>query len=120
MTTELFPTNDVAGAIQRLEHHILSHCGEDAFEETLKLLLAKLHDEDQGTRRFAAGVTREISGARFDKLFRDATDAYPGLYPPNETTRLPASVLHEAAQDLAEIQLRAHLYRSWTPPWSIY
>lgn len=106
MITALFPTADVMGAIQRLEHVILSHCGEDAFDETLKLLLAKLHDEERGTRQFWPASSRAATAVAISSLFADAVAAYPGLYGHGENIRLPDNVVHEAAQDLAGFALR--------------
>lgn len=102
----LFPTTDVMGAVLRLEHIILSHCGEDAFDETLKLLLAKLHDEQRGTKQFRPGVTKADTSAAVRCLFADAVAALPGLYADTDTIRLPDNVIYEAAQDLAGLVLR--------------
>jgi type I restriction enzyme M protein len=106
MIAGLFPITDVAGAIQRLEQVILSHCGEDAFDETLKLLLAKLHDEQRGTKLFRPAATRADTSAAIRCLFADAITAFAGLYPSSETIHLPDNVIYEAAQDLAGLALR--------------
>lgn len=106
MTTQLFPTLDVTAAIQRLEQVILSHCGEDAFDETLKLLFAKLHDEQRGTKLFRPAITRAETSAAIRTLFADAASAFPNVYPPGEGIRLPDNVIHEVARDLADLVLR--------------
>lgn len=106
MITALFPTTDVMGAVQRLEQVILSHCGEDAFDETLKLLLAKLYDEQRGTNHFRPTPTPAATSAAIRCLFADAIAEYSGLYAQGENIRLPDNVIHEAAQDLVGLELR--------------
>src|SRR5438309_1598450 len=106
MTATLFPVTDVIGAVQRLEHLILSHCGEDAFDEAIKLLLSKLHDEQRGTKLFRPTATRADTSASIRSLFSDASVASPGLYAPGENIRLPDNVIYEAAQDLGGLMLR--------------
>jgi type I restriction enzyme M protein len=106
MPSTLFPTADVRSAVQQLEHVILSHCGEDAFDETLKLLLAKLYDEQRGTKLFSPASTRAATSAAIRGLFAEAVAEYPGLYAQSESIRLPDNVIHEAAQDLAGLGLR--------------
>jgi len=69
-----------------LEQLILSHCGEDAFDETVKLLLVKLYDEQTtaGRSSFISSFDAESTAARINRLFSDAIRSYPGLYPAGE------------------------------------
>lgn len=102
-------SRNVEDAVQRIEQLILSHCGEDAFDEVSKLLLAKLYDESEvpeAGHQFRPHVTASQTAAAIQKLFQKAAAKYSDLYERGETLRLPSNVLHDVSEMLGAFTLR--------------
>jgi type I restriction enzyme M protein len=82
-----FTHNDLVGAIRDVEQILLANSGEDAFEEILKLIFAKLWDENPAVGRARESRFNEQGTAaevcdRLNTLLREAINAWPGVFPP--------------------------------------
>ncbi len=83
---------------RRLEELVLAASGEDDFDETFKLLVARLWDERSGGARFDARTA--------PALLDEAARAWPGLVD-EPRFRLPDAALAACARVLAETRLTA-------------
>lgn len=94
-------------AVARIEHMILSHTGQDVFEEVLKLLFAKLYDEVSNTDRlrFRPLGTAEETSEVVNRLFAEAKSVWPGVLPTEHRLQLPVTTTHEAVVELYRLSL---------------
>lgn len=95
-----------------LENLVLANAGVDAFEEVFKLIYAKLFDEWSAIRRsghyvefIAAGETTIELYEKINRLFRQASDKWPGVFLPGDSIDLTPDHLAVCVSFLQEIAL---------------
>jgi type I restriction enzyme M protein len=81
-------SKELGSVFQRLEELLLAGSGEDEFEETFTLLIAKLWDERSGGGRFRARGDGKKTLAAVKELLREAEAAWPGALEPGQVPRL--------------------------------
>ncbi len=90
----------------RLEELVLASSGEDAFEEILKLLIAKLWDEKSGKeRQFGRAATDEATSQNINDLLAQAGHKWAGIVAPGEGTKLTPSHLATCVDVLSRYEI---------------
>jgi type I restriction enzyme M protein len=103
-----FRHGDWESAALRLDEIICAHSGEDAFEEALKLLVAKLaHERDAARAAFLGRQRDEEAVCEVNRLLRAAGERWRGILEPGATTRLSGPELVRCASVLNRVRLFA-------------
>jgi type I restriction enzyme M protein len=103
-----FRHGDWESAALRLDEIICAHSGEDAFEEALKLLVAKLaHERDAARAAFLGRQRDEEAVCEVNRLLRAAGERWRGILEPGATTRLSGPELVRCASVLNRVRLLA-------------
>ena len=103
-----FRHGDWESAALRLDEIICAHSGEDAFEEALKLLVAKLaHERDAARAAFLARQRDDRAVCEVNRLLRAAGERWRGILEPGATTRLSGPALVRCASVLNRVRLLA-------------
>ena len=85
----------------RLQELVLANSGEDDLHEILKLVVAKLCDEQRGSATFAAAPSPAATAERVNGLIAEAAVRWPGVVPGDPRSRLADEHLHVCVQALA-------------------
>ena len=103
-----FRHGDWESAALRLDEIICAHSGEDAFEEALKLLVAKLaHERDGARAAFLARQRDDRAVCEVNRLLRAAGERWRGILEPGATTCLSGPELVRCASVLNRVRLLA-------------
>jgi len=103
-----FRHGDWESAALRLDEILCAHSGEDAFDEALKLLVAKLaHEGEAGETGFLAQHRDRKAVVEVNRLLRAAQARWRGILPPGVTTRLTGPDLERCASVLDHVRLLA-------------
>lgn len=93
---------DLESMFLRLEELVLANSGEDEFEEVFKLLVAKLWDERDDSRRFRAHSDPKDTVSAIVDLLREAERAWPGIVDPGTVPLLTPEHLQVCVEALAQ------------------
>lgn len=100
---------DWESAAARLDEIISAHSGEDAFEEALTLLVAKLAHEVSANAAgdFLGGIEQQAAAREVNTLLHAASQRWPDILPPSAATRLSGPELLRCAAVLRPLRLLA-------------
>jgi type I restriction enzyme M protein len=98
---------DWQSVASRLDEIICAHSGEDPFEESLKLLVAKLAHEASGAPvgSFLQGVDAAEAQVEVGSLVAKAGETWPGILEPGQECRLTGVELLKCAEVLRSERL---------------
>lgn len=104
-----FRAGDWESVAFRLDEIISAHSGEDAFEEALKLLVARLSYEENEAigGGFLAGSHNDNPVREVNRLLNLAGERWRGIVEPGATTRLSVPELARCATVLNSVRLLA-------------
>jgi type I restriction enzyme M protein len=97
-----FRRGDWESLATRLDEIICAHSGEDPFEESLKLLVAKMAFEENGgiSKDFLSGTAAEEASKTVNHLLGEASDRWRGILEPASECRLNGTELLRCADIL--------------------